>query len=105
MRRLWPVGEAAQADYEMLRAAVLAGTPLANAEAARFERGGLWALIRRPTSPPVFVASVLGARRPAWSPHVDPRLEALAACYELLADSASDRRSADGPGALVSGGS
>ncbi|MGH9157936.1 MAG: hypothetical protein ACRD1K_19350 [Acidimicrobiales bacterium] len=99
MRRLWPVAEPAQADYELLRAAVLAGAPLANAEAARFERGGLWALIRRPASPPAYVASLRGARRPAWSPHVDPRLDALAACYGLLvAGSASDHRPADAPG-------
>src|SRR5216683_2723290 len=32
MRSLWPPAEAAQADYEALRAAVLAGTPLADAD-------------------------------------------------------------------------
>jgi len=33
---------------------------------------------------PVFAASLVGARRPRWTPHTDPRLEALAAGYELI---------------------
>jgi hypothetical protein len=32
----------------------------------------------------VFAASLVGARRPRWTPHTDPRLEALAAGYELI---------------------
>ena len=84
MSRLWPVGEAAQADYERLRAAVLAGAPLASAEAVRFARAGLWGLMRRPAAEPVFVARLLGAGRPAWTPYEDPRLAALAAAYELV---------------------
>jgi len=36
----------------------------------------------------VFVALVQGAPRPAWSPHADPRLGALAAGYALLLDAA-----------------
>jgi len=88
VRSLWPPTEAAQADYEALRAAVLAGTPLADATALRFARGGLVALITRPVSEPVFVAVVQGAPRPAWSPHADPRLGALAAGYALLLDAA-----------------
>ncbi len=88
MRSLWPPAEAAQADYEALRAAVLAGTPLSDATALRFARGGLVALIARPVSEPVFVAELHAAPRPAWSPHADPRLGALAAGYALLLDAA-----------------
>jgi len=84
MTRLWPVGEAAQADYERLRAAVMAGAPLAGVEAARFARAGLWGLLGRPGAEPVFVARVLGAERPAWTPYEDPRVTALAAAYELV---------------------
>jgi hypothetical protein len=101
------MAEAAQADYEMLRAAVLAGTPLVCAEAARFERGGLWTLIRRPAAEPSFVAAVVGAHRPAWSPYVDPRVEALAACYQLLVagpDAEGFGAPADRPGLIGSGG-
>ncbi len=84
MRKFWPPADAAQADYEALRAAVLAGTPAADSVAARFARGGLAALIARPVADPVFVATLRGAPRPAWTPHADPRLEALAAGYALL---------------------
>lgn len=99
MRSFWPPAEAAQADYEALRAGVLAGTPRVDVTAARFARGGLLVLIARPASEPVFVALVRGARRPAWSPHADPRLGALAAGYGLLLDAA------DHPdGAAVSSG-
>lgn len=82
MREFLPVGEAAQADYETLRAAALAGTPLLS---ARFERGGLGALISSPqTSPACFVADLVGATRPAWVPYGDPRLDSLAESYDLL---------------------
>lgn len=86
MRVFWPPAEAAQADYEALRAAVLAGTPLADARAVRFARVGLAGLMARPVSEPVFVASLHGAGRPPWTPHADPRLDALAAGYGLLLD-------------------
>jgi hypothetical protein len=33
---------------------------------------------------------VLGAQRPAWTPHTDPRLDALAASYELLLATLTD---------------
>lgn len=82
--RLWPVAEAAQADYETLRAAVVAGTPMANAVAARFVTGGLLSLIRRPVAEPVFSARILGAPRPPWTPYADPRLEALVGAYQLV---------------------
>lgn len=84
MRPFWPPGEAAQADYEALRAGVLTGAPLADATAVRFARGGLVALLAHPSSQPEFVALVHGAQRPAWTPHADPRLGALAAGYRLL---------------------
>jgi hypothetical protein len=95
MRRFWPPTEAAQADYEALRAAVLADTPLADSVAARFSRGGLAGLIARPGADPVFVAIVAGAPRPRWTPYADPRLEALAAGYGLLLDNADNHEGED----------
>jgi hypothetical protein len=82
--RLWPVAEAAQADYERLRAAALEGAGAAGPAAVRFARRGLAGLIAWPAAEPLFAASVLGAARPAWSPHADPRAEALAAAFALL---------------------
>lgn len=84
MRSLWPAADAAQADYEALRDAVLAGGHVLTIAAGRFERRGLAGLIAWPESEPGFAARIAGATRPAWTPHVDPRLEALAAGYELL---------------------
>ncbi len=84
MRRFWPHGEAAQADYESLRSAVLAGTPLACTAATRFARRGLAGLIAWPASEPVFEALLVGAQRARWSPHADARVDALAAGYSLL---------------------
>ena len=83
--RFWPVGEAAQADYEALRAHVLAtGAMPDSLAAARFGRRGLPGLIAWPSSEPVFDAALLGAPRPPWTPHDDPRLDALAAGFALL---------------------
>lgn len=84
MRAFWPPAEGAQADYEALRSAVLAGTTPVSPAAARFFGEGLVGLIRRPSAEPVFAVSLQGAARPAWSPHLDPRLEALAAGYRLV---------------------
>lgn len=84
MRVFWPPAEGAQADYERLRAAALSGTPAADAAARRFARGGLAALIDGPQADPVFVVVLTGASRPAWTPQLDPRREALAAGYALL---------------------
>lgn len=84
MRTFWPPAEGAQADYEALRAAVLAGTTPVGPAAARFLRDGMVGLLRRPNAQPVFVGSLRGAHRPAWSPHVDPRVVALAAGYRLV---------------------
>ena len=83
-RALWPVAEAAQSDYEQLRAWALAGTPAVGQAAALFERHGMWGLIASPQAEPLFVASVLGAPRPAWSPHSDPRTLALADGFQII---------------------
>jgi hypothetical protein len=83
--RFWPACEAAQADYERLRAAALSGGGLPDElAAARFKRRGLAGLIAWPVADPVFGAVVTGAQRPAWTPYADPRLEALAGAYGLL---------------------
>lgn len=84
-RLFWPVGEAAQADYETLRAHVLdVGSLPDTLVAARFGRRGLAGLIAWPTSEPLFEAELVGATRPPWSPHHDPRLETLADGFALL---------------------
>jgi hypothetical protein len=51
----------------------------------------------------VFVAELVGAARPAWTPHDDPRVAALAAGYQLLLDAAARVDSVAGL-ALPSGG-
>jgi hypothetical protein len=88
VRAFWPPAEAAQADYERLRAAALAGTAVADAAALRFARGGLVVLLAGPSREPVFLGVVTGAPRPRWSAHGDPRLDALRAGYGLLLDAA-----------------
>jgi hypothetical protein len=92
LRRFWPPAEAAQVDYERLRAAALAGTPLLEPTAACFAHCGLAGLITRPAAHQDggFAAVVRGARRPAWMPYADPRLDALAAGYGLLLGVAAD---------------
>jgi hypothetical protein len=88
-RVFWPPAEAAQADYEMLRACVLeAGRLPAGLAAARFARRGLAGLIAWPAAEPVFRARLAGAARPPWTPDADPREQALAACYQFLLDAA-----------------
>lgn len=84
MRAFWPPAEAAQADYEQLRAAVIDGCGLTGPAAARFEAQGLWGLIRRPCAPAVFTGRLLGATRPPWTPYGDPRQEVLADAYQLV---------------------
>jgi hypothetical protein len=34
----------------------------------------------------VFAAELISAARPAWTPHLDPRVTALAAGYQFLLD-------------------
>lgn len=84
MSRLWPASEAAQADYETLREQALRGQGELSLAAARFARLGLAGLIARPTGEPIWVASLVAIRRPPWSPHLDPRAEALADGYASL---------------------
>src|SRR5262249_51060244 len=88
-RSFWPPTEAAQVDYETLRAHLLErGRLPEDLAAARFARRGLAGLIAWPAAEPVFVADLVGAARPAWTPHDDPRVAALAAGYEFLLDAA-----------------
>jgi len=88
--RFWPVGEAAQADYETLRRHVLAtGALPESVAAARFARRGLAGLIAWPAAEPVFHAELVGAARPPWTPYDDPRLHALAAGFAVLLDAAA----------------
>jgi hypothetical protein len=88
-RSFWPPAEAAQIDYETLRAQVYEPTRLPEGlAAARFTRRGLAGLIAWPSAEPVFVAELLAATRPAWTPHEDPRVAALAAGYQFLLDAA-----------------
>jgi hypothetical protein len=90
-RELWPIGEAAQADYEALRAAALRGeSAQADLAAARFARRGLAGLIAWPTSDPDYLASLVGAERPRWSGHEDPREQALCEVYGLLLGAARE---------------
>lgn len=90
MRSFWPIGEAAQGDYEQLRAAVLAGTPLIDSAARRFEGSGLAALIMAPSITAVFRATLVGAARPSWTPYADPRQDALAEGYGIALGEHSD---------------
>jgi len=102
VRSFWPPVEPAQIDYETLRGHVLERDQLPDdLAAARFARRGLAGLITWPVSDPVFVAELLGAPRPAWSPHTDPRLEALASGCQFLLDAAAARSAGS---IIVSGG-
>jgi hypothetical protein len=88
--RFWPVAEAAQADYEALRAAALAGeAPRDELAAARFARRGLAGVIAWPRAEPVYLGALVGARRAAWSGAEDPRETVLGEVYGLLVARAS----------------
>jgi hypothetical protein len=101
-RGFWPPTEAAQADYEKLRAHVLehSGLP-AGLAASRFARRGLAGLIAWPMAEPVFRAELACAARPPWTPRADPREQALAAGYQFLLGTAA---SLAVPGPKVMGG-
>ena len=87
-RSFWPPIEAAQVDYETLRTQALEPGRLPEGlAAARFARRGLAELIAWPSAEPVFVAELVAAARPAWTPH--PRVAALAASYQVLLDAAA----------------
>jgi hypothetical protein len=89
-RSFWPPVEAAQVDYETLRGHVCEHFGLPKGlTAARFARRGLAGLIAWPSAEPVFAAELLAAARPAWTPHEDPRIAALAAGYQFLLDAAA----------------
>jgi hypothetical protein len=88
--RFWPLAEASQADYEALRAAALAGErPRDELAAARLARRGLAGVIAWPSSEPVYLGALVGARRPAWSGGEDPREAALGEAYGFLVARAS----------------
>lgn len=92
-RSFWPPAEATQVDYEMLRAHLLDhGRLPGGLAAARFARRGMAGLMAWPAAEPVFVAELLGAVRPTWTPHADPRVSTLAAGYQFLLDTGVDGR-------------
>jgi hypothetical protein len=83
--RLWPIAEAARADYERLREATLAGEAVEELLAARrFARRGLAALIRSPGAEAAYLGSIVGAQRPPWSGAEDPRDARLRDAYGFL---------------------
>jgi hypothetical protein len=83
--RFWPISEPAQADYEQLRASVLAGERLEGVLAARrFARRGLAGLISWPAAEADYLGSLIGARRPAWCGSEDPREQQLRDAYGFL---------------------
>jgi hypothetical protein len=83
--RFWPLAEAAQSDYELLRAAALAGEAARDElAAARFTRRGLAGVIAWPRSEPVYLGALVGAQRPPWSGAEDPREAALGEVYGFL---------------------
>jgi hypothetical protein len=91
--RFWPIAEPAQADYEQLRAIVLAGAAIGDLLAARrFERRGLPGLISWPRAEPAYLGSVIGAGRPRWSGSEDPREAQLAEVFGFLLAHQPERR-------------
>lgn len=85
---LWSPREAAQVEYESLRERILRGDPDDQGPLpSRFQRLGLLGLVTGPQVEPVrWQATVVGARRPRWSPYADPRVEALADVFQCLLD-------------------
>ena len=84
MRAFWPPSEAAQADYETLRAGALVGLSPASPAAAIFARAGMSGLFAHPVSAAVFLARLHPGRRPGWHPYDDPRMDLLADAFELF---------------------
>jgi hypothetical protein len=83
--RFWPISEPAQADYEQLRALVLAGEHVDGLLAARrFTRRGLAGLISWPAAEADYLASLIGAPRPPWCGSEDPREQQLRDAYGFL---------------------
>lgn len=86
-------GEPVQRVYEELREEALSGRDQSHsAVAVRFDRMGLPGLIAQSSvrreaeidGNPLFFADLVGAARPRWSPHEDPRLEAMVKAYLSL---------------------
>ena len=93
-KRFWPISEPAQADYEQLRALVLAGERIDDQLAARrLARRGLAGLISWPTAEPAYLGSLVGASRPPWSGAEDPREAQLADVFGFLLARESAQRS------------
>jgi len=88
----WRANEAAQVEYERLRATLLAGEALDQSLAwRRLQRHGLAGLIDWQDAQASFAGSLEGARRVSWSGAVDPREGRLAEVYGfLLAAGASE---------------
>jgi len=64
-RSFWPPSEAAQVDYETLRAEMLEHERLPDGlAAARFTRRGVAGLIAWPAAEPAFLPELIGAARP-----------------------------------------
>jgi hypothetical protein len=83
--RFWPISESAQADYEQLRALVVAGESLDGLLAARrFARRGLAGLISWPAAERDYLGSLVGAPRPPWCGSEDPREQQLRDAYGFL---------------------
>jgi hypothetical protein len=88
--RFWPAREAAQAEYERLRRATLAGESFPSELAlARFRRRGLAGLIGWTETEPAWLSELVGAERPAWCGRDDPRERALCEVYGFLLERAS----------------
>jgi len=87
MRVFWPATEAAQVDYETLRAAVVGRCPTHRHHRRALRPGRAGGAHRPPArharlwdrewlrAQLVAVAVLAGARRPAWTPQHDPRLD------------------------------
>jgi hypothetical protein len=74
-----------QSEYEALRQEVLStGSTPKTLGAARFMRQGLAGLISWRSLETAFVGELIGAVRPPWAPHDDPRLSVLAESFGLL---------------------
>jgi hypothetical protein len=91
MRALWPVNDHIQAEYESLRTLALADMELCGPSALRFAQHGLAGLIAWRSTEPAFSGSLIGARRPPWTPYADPRLDALAAVYQFMLELCPER--------------
>ena len=94
MRALWPVIDPIQAEYELLRTLALADAELAGPIASRFAQQGLAGLIAWRRAEPSFSVTMIGAKRPPWTPDSDPRVDALAAAYQLVLELCSARTEA-----------